>query len=417
MNAAAHTVAVILKGYPRLSETFIAQEIRGLEQRGLQLELVSLRQPTDPTTHPIHAEIEAPVAYLPEYLHQAPRRVLTAWLRARRLPGYIAAMRQFRADFARDRMRNRLRRFGQACVLATELGPHITWIYAHFLHTPASVARYAATMRGLPYSVSAHAVDIWTSPDWDLAEKIADAQWAAVCSEAGAEKLRALAAEPAKILRLYHGLDLERFPPYDAERGQADGTRPDAPVELLSVGRAVPKKGFDVLLEALALLPETLHWRWVHIGAGPEATRLKRQARALGLSEGISWRGAQPQDRVLAAMRGADLFVLPCRRDRDGNQDGLPNVLMEAQSQGLAVAATEFAAIPEFVIDNETGLLAAPGDAVSLQNALIRLITAPDLRFKIGQAGAARLRRHFNADQTLDRLAELLSDRNIAGAA
>src|SRR5229473_8110735 len=81
-------VAFVLKGYPRLSETFIAQEIRALEERGLDIQIVSMRHPTDRTSHPVHDQIRAPVLYLPEYLKDAPRRVFAAWRRARRMPGY-----------------------------------------------------------------------------------------------------------------------------------------------------------------------------------------------------------------------------------------------------------------------------------------------------------------------------------------
>src|SRR5207249_2917019 len=110
----AATIAVILKGYPRLSETFIAQEIRALEQRGLRLALYALRHPTDRARHPIHAEIRAPVVYLPEYLHDDLPRVARAWRRARRLPGYGAALSAWWRDLRRDPTRNRVRRFGQA---------------------------------------------------------------------------------------------------------------------------------------------------------------------------------------------------------------------------------------------------------------------------------------------------------------
>src|SRR6266516_2104501 len=153
----AGRVAFVLKGYPRLSETFIAQEIRALEERGLDIQIVSLRHPTDRARHPVHGQIRAPVLYLPEYLKDEPRRVLEGWRRARLLPGYAAARRAWLADLARDPTPNRIRRFGQALVLAAELAPDIAHLHAHFLHTPASVARYAAMLRGLPWSVSAHA--------------------------------------------------------------------------------------------------------------------------------------------------------------------------------------------------------------------------------------------------------------------
>lgn len=189
------TVAIVVKGYPRLSETFIAQEIRGLERRGVDLRIVSLRHPTDAGRHTIHDEIAAPVAYLPEYLWQEPLRCLRAWRRARALPGYRAARSAFLADLVRDPTPNRIRRFGQACVLAAELDASVDRLHAHFLHTPGSVARYAGKLAGLPLSLSGHAKDVWTTPDWDLAEKLRDAAWTVTCSEAAAARLRALAAE------------------------------------------------------------------------------------------------------------------------------------------------------------------------------------------------------------------------------
>src|SRR5207249_8637856 len=155
------------KGYPRRSDSFAAQEISALEQLGLDIAIVSLRHPTDRDTHPVHAQIRAPVLYLPEYLKDEPRRAVAAWRRVRRLPRYRAARRLWLADLMRDPSPNRIRRFGQAIVLAAELAPDIARLHAHFLHTPASVARYAAVMRGLAWSFSAHAKDIWTTPAWE----------------------------------------------------------------------------------------------------------------------------------------------------------------------------------------------------------------------------------------------------------
>src|SRR5204862_6232629 len=165
--------AFVVKGYPRLSETFIAQEILALEQRGLDILIVSLRHPTDLAIHPVHREIRAPVLYLPEYLHDEPRRVLRGWRQARRLPGYRTAWRIWLKDLIRDPTPNRIRRFGQALVPATELPADIGQLHAHFLHTPASVARYAAAMRGTEWSVSAHARDVWTIPFWEKRDKLA----------------------------------------------------------------------------------------------------------------------------------------------------------------------------------------------------------------------------------------------------
>ena len=398
-------VAFVLKGYPRLSETFIAQEIRALEQRGLDILIVSLRHPTDPATHPVHAQITAPVLYLPEYLKDEPRRVSRSWRRARRLPGYRAAWRAWLRDLVRDPTPNRVRRFGQAVVLAAELPGDIEQVHAHFLHTPASVARYAAAMRGLDWSVSAHAKDVWTIPDWEKREKLASARWAVTCTETGRQHLATLAPSPDRVLLSYHGLDLDRFGAAPA-RAEGDGRDEARPVMLLSVGRAVAKKGYDDLLAALAMLPRDLAWRLVHIGGGALAGQLKREAARRGIADRIEWRGAQPQPEVLKAYREADLFVLAAKIAKDGDRDGLPNVLIEAQSQGLACVATALPGIAELIEDEHTGALVGPGDPAALAATLARLIRDPQLRRRLGLAGEARVRRDFDMHAGIDQLAE-----------
>ncbi|MEX2649252.1 MAG: glycosyltransferase family 4 protein [Alphaproteobacteria bacterium] len=401
---AGGTVGFVLKGYPRLSETFIAAEIAALEARGLDIRIVSLRRPTEGAVHPVHRRIRAPVGYLPEYLWHAPLRVARAWAKSRRLPGYAAARRAWLADLGRDATPNRVRRFGQACVLATELAPSLAWLHAHFLHTPASVARYAALMTGLPWSVSAHAKDIWTTPDWDKHEKLAECRWAVTCSRAGAAALAAVAPE-GRVELVYHGLDPASFAPREGARPARDGSDPADPVMILTVARAVPKKGLGELIAALAALPAGLAWRLVHIGGGPLRDALRREAARRGIADRIQWLGAKPQDVVLAHYRAADLFALAPRIAPDGDRDGLPNVLVEAQSQGLAVVATRVSAVPELVEDGVNGLLVAPGDRAGLSAALERLIGDPGLRERLGRAGAARVRRDFALATGIDRLA------------
>ena len=412
-------VGVILKGYPRLSETFIAQEILALEQRGLDLRIVSLRHPTDKNIHPVHREIMAPVTYLPEYLHSEPFRVLRGFAVARKLPGYRRAYAIWRRDLGRDPTRNRIRRFGQACVLAAELPDEITHLYAHFLHTPASVTRYAAIMRGLPWSCSAHAKDIWTSPDWEIAEKLADAAWTVTCTHAGFDRLAGLAADPARVGLVYHGLDLDRFPAPAGARPARDGGDPCDPAVILSVGRAVEKKGYGDLLAALALLPPEINWRFRHVGGGGGSGQLKAEAARLGIAGRIDWLGAQPQERVLEELGAADLFVLSSKVGKDGDRDGLPNVLMEAASQSLPLLATRVSGIPELVESGRTGLLVEPGDIENLAQSLTRLIREPGLRRDLGAAAAHKVRESFSLSRNIAGIAErfgLAEDRERAAA-
>jgi glycosyltransferase involved in cell wall biosynthesis len=400
------SIAVVLKGYPRLSETFITQELLALEARGLSLALFSLRRPADRAVHPAHAQIKAPVTYLPEYLHQGVRRVWRAWRTARRLPGYRAATAAWWRDFRRDFTANRARRFGQALVLATELPTDVVHLHAHFLHTPASVARYAAMLRGLAWSCSAHAKDIWTIPEWEKREKLATCAWAATCTAFNAEHLRQIAGTPTRVDLVYHGIDTARFPAPDAAFGGADGGDPAAPVQLLCVGRAVDKKGLDDLLHGLAELPRDLHWRFAHIGDGPLLANLADLAGRLGLADRVRWLGPQLHRAVLDAYRSADIFVLPSRVSANGDRDGLPNVLLEAQSQRIACISTAVSGIPELIVDGVTGLLVEPRSPAALANALSRLIGDPALRRALGAAGFERTTTRFTLQTGADRLAE-----------
>jgi glycosyltransferase involved in cell wall biosynthesis len=413
-NTPTPTLAVVVKGWPRLSETFIAQELLALQESGQQFEIWSLRFPTDKKIHPLHQAISASIKYLPEYLHQEPARVWRAWRSARKLTGFKKAWQLWRKDFARDKTRNRIRRFGQACVLAVELPQSITGLYAHFMHTPSSVARYAAVMRGQNWGFSAHAKDIWTSPEWEKREKLSretfGATFGVTCTAYGAQHLRTLADTPHRIDLVYHGLDLSRFPS-PPERGEKELSQP---LQFLSVGRLVEKKGFDRLIAAFALLPETIKWEWVHIGGGGLKDTLQSQAQEAGVNDKITWRGACDQPEVIAAMRSADMFILPSRIADDGDRDGLPNVLMEAASQKLPIISTDISAIPEFIDSGTHGIL-VQDDPVELASAIKDLSSNPAKRSGYANAAYKRLTKDFGMEagiaKLVARLQSLPADR------
>ncbi len=412
-------IACILKGYPRLSETFIAQEIHALENAGVDIVIYSLRHPTDAEVHPIHKEIRAKVHYLPEYLSRHPIRVMSAFICALFDRRFYKVVGLFLKDLARDFSPNRVRRFGQALVLAKEIDPDREWLYVHFLHTPASVARYASHLTDMPWSCSAHAKDIWTSPQWEIKEKLSELQWLVTCTKSNADYLRGLInptkSNPSerpgeKVCLLYHGLDLSRFPaPKRHSNANADDRNnvdKNNIVRLISVGRAVNKKGYDVLLKALSELPETLCWNFIHIGGGPLLERLKQQAAALEIEHKINWLGAKRFEQVLVQYQQADVFILASRIDSDGDRDGLPNVLMEAMSQALPCIGTNISGIPEIIEDQVNGILVPPEDTSALAQAIIRLIQSPELRIKLGKQGRQTVRNTFSLDANIGRLVE-----------
>jgi glycosyltransferase involved in cell wall biosynthesis len=396
-------IATIVKGYPRLSETFIAQEILGLESRGIAQLIVSLRHPTEARVQDLNREIRAEVLYLPEYLKDDFSRVREGRRWAEAQPGFSRGLKAFHADLKRDPSVNRRRRFGQACVLAHELPPDVDWIHTHYLHTPASVARYAALIGGLGWSFSAHAKDIWTTPEWELRGKLAEAAWGVTCTRANLDYLRSLCAKPEKVHLVYHGLDFSRFPPAPERTAKGRGA-----FTIVSVGRLVEKKGYADLLRALALLGDDHDWRFEHVGGGTLATQLKEQAERLGIGDRIDWRGSQDRAFIFALLKRADLFVLPSRLTKSGDRDGLPNVLMEAQAFAVPVLATNVSGIPELVTHGKTGWLVPERDPPMLAEAMRRLMGDDGLRLSLAKAGAKNVRDRFSSEPGIDFVAAKL---------
>jgi glycosyltransferase involved in cell wall biosynthesis len=396
-------IATIVKGYPRLSETFIAQEILGLERRGIAQVIVSLRHPTEGKVHDLNREITAELLYLPEYLKDDPARVRAGRKWAEKQPGFPRALKAFEADLRRDGSVNRHRRFGQACVLARELPDDIDWIHTHYLHTPASVARYAALIRGLGWSFSAHAKDIWTTPKWELKAKLADAAWGVTCTRANLEYLRSLSPTPQKIDLVYHGLDFSRFPA-PPKRSAHEGA-----FTIVSVGRAVEKKGYSDLLRALATLRDDTRWRFEHAGGGALSMSLKAEAARFKIADRVTWHGSQDRAFIFDMLKRADLFVLPSRLTRSGDRDGLPNVLMEAEAFAVPVVATDVSGIPELITHKKTGWLVKERDPAGLAEAIRRMLDEPALRLKLAEAGAKDVRARFSSTPGIDLVAKKLS--------
>jgi glycosyltransferase involved in cell wall biosynthesis len=176
----------------------------------------------------------------------------------------------------------------------------------------------------------------------------------------------------------------------------------------MSVGRLVEKKGFDRLIDALSLLPDSLRWHWTHIGGGELGPELRLRADAQGISDRISWRGACDQPEVIAEMRRSDLFVLPSRVAANGDRDGLPNVLMEAASQKLPILATPVAAIPEFIENGVHGLLVQDSPD-ALAQAITDFATREDAGKTLASAAYERLTQDFTMSPGIGRLAGRLT--------
>jgi glycosyltransferase involved in cell wall biosynthesis len=264
------------------------------------------------------------------------------------------------------------------------------------------VALFASALTGLPFSFTAHAKDIYTSDSGQLRRKLEKARFAVTCTAYNARRLRALSGGNTPIHTIYHGIDLNFF---------TFGTEPPEsppPHRLLTIGRLVPKKGYDDLLLALKLLDRAgLDFEWTQIGSGELEPRVRRMVSELGLERRVRMVGTLPRREVLDHFRRAHCFVLACKVAADGDRDGIPNVLVEAMATGVPVVATKVSAIPELVGDGATGVLAPPEDPVALARAILGVLLHPGKSRERARAARAKVEKDFDDSRNVLRLERL----------
>ncbi|MCP4694832.1 MAG: glycosyltransferase family 4 protein, partial [Desulfobacterales bacterium] len=323
-------LGMILKGYPRISETFISNEILLLEKLGFSIHLISMRHPRESFSHKSIREIRAEVDYLPEsILKGLPWFLYHNVMLALKIPRqYGGALRVAFRRFRRTRKSATFKHLLQAGHLVHGFlkGRGIVHLHAHFAHSPSSVAMFASRLSGLPFSFTAHAKDIYTSNPAQLQEKIALARFVATCTEYNKRYLKSVAKNGSTpIQAVYHGIDVDLFSGKEEERSPAE------PYRIFTVARLVPKKGLPTVYKALRLLRDQgVAFRHTLIGDGDDREALLTLIRELGLSDHCQWLGTLPHDEVLAHFRRSDIFVLGCEVAKNGDRDGIPNVFVES---------------------------------------------------------------------------------------
>jgi glycosyltransferase involved in cell wall biosynthesis len=422
------TVAYVMNGYPRLSETFITHEIYQLERMGLPLRLFSVKREREEKVHPVVAAVRAPLTYLPDATTLS-GTTLARWM-VRNLPvfwrGNAAVARRHPLRYLRTlaaalamcwRYRPRgegirlrkvfVKEFLQAGQIAAELlrAGDVGHLHGHFCHGVATITWFASRLTGIPFSFTAHAKDIYQAdlnPGDLLERKLNAARFVATCTCANASVLRARHSRPDEVHAIYHGLDTDYFSPVPQSGGQR------MPI-ILSVGRFVEKKGFDHLIEACAHLKrDGVRFGCVIVGERGDAyDGICRLIEQRGLGDFVKLRGAVAQDELRDMYRLARVFALPCQVTADGDRDGFPNVLAEAMATGVPVVSTAISGIPEMIDDGAHGLLVQSGDARALADALRRVLGDDALHARLAKAGRQRVCERFDSRRTTLALRDL----------
>ena len=411
-------IAYVMKRYPRLTETFILNEIRAMERLGAQLHIFSLLPPEPPPHHPMVNEVAAPV-------HSPPPEGRAKWATLTRAHGrmLIASPLRYAGAVLRAMLWSVLsptplsvwKQFGRGGYVASICRrAGIRHIHAHFANAPAAAARFASLMSGIPYSFTAHAKDLYLTPPRVIQRRARAATFVATCTGYNARYLHELlGADAGKVHLVYHGIDLSQF-------GSREKQKPFAQVRpklMLSVGRLVEKKGHDDLIAACALLRQRGHaFRCMIVGEGPLRSALAAQISELQLDGIVTLEGAMTHSKLVALYGHADLFALAPRITGDGDRDGIPNVIAEAMATGVPVVSTDVSGIPELVLHGRTGLLAPPNDPGALADAIARLLGDPCEAAVFAGAARERLEHDFDLWTTTRRLHALIECHECDGA-
>ena len=405
-------VAYILRSYPRLSQTFILNEILALERLGLKLCIFAMTDPKEPIVQEAVRQVRAPVRMLgtPRFWRLAAvGHARVALAEPRRYFGTFAYLLRRGEIDSGYVATSRFSCFGHAVRLAHvwrgESAPRITHIHAHFAHDPTLIALLLHRLTGVPFSFTAHARDLYQTPPTAVAERIAAASAAVTCCRANLEYMTEVAHDGggSKVRVIHHGVDLDAFRPA--------GDRPSSDVPLIvSIGRLVEKKGFvDLLAACDRLRQDGRSFRCAIYGDGPLRGELAAMIDRLALGGHVSLAGSRTQDELCQVLRQADLFALTPFVTDDGDRDGIPNVVIEAMACGLPVVATSIGGIADAVTDGETGLLAPPRDVATIAERIGELLGDEPLRRHLGDRARQAVVENFDLRVAAGRLAGIFN--------
>ena len=398
-HASMTQFAYLFERFPSFGQTFCYREVAELVRQGVTPPIFSIRKPKDEPPQDWDQRIVERVHYLPneeQLLHEVRR----ASKKGKLTEEVINTLDEWgrRTDFLR---------LYQAVYIGLHLQEiGIRHLHAHFAGMAARTAFWIGKFFPITFSFTAHANDIFTPRKFEIGlDKLVDAARVVVTETDYAEKFlrERFPDRAAGIHRIYNGLDLAAF---------VTAASSTAPPLIVAVGRLIVKKGFADLVRACRLLMERgKSFRCAIIGEGPLEQELGEEINQLGLQECVGLPGAKPQHEIREYLVAASVFVLPSVVDPDGGMDNLPTVIMEAMAAGLPVVSTATGGIPEMVVQNETGFLVPPGDAVALAGAIERLFDDLGLARCLGERGFQRAKQLFSIEKNVRELLATITNR------
>jgi colanic acid/amylovoran biosynthesis glycosyltransferase len=403
-------VAYLLSRFPKITETFILYEIVELHRQGVPVEIFSLVREHEEVMHPEAARLVDSVHYASLFslavwasqfywLSRHPLWYLKTWTRV--VAGNLSSLK-----------------FLSRAVIATPLAAHfarqmqklgVGHIHAHWVTHSGLAAYVASRLTGIPYSMTAHAHDIWVNRTM-LREKVRKAAFVVTIAEYNRRFLQELYGSEIsrKIEVIRYGIDLSLF---DSSLRK---TR-HKPFLILCVASFEPRKGHKYLADACHMLKQAgASFQCILVGEGNERSAISAQIAELGLGDHVIMLGRQPQQRVRELLAEADVLTIQSITTPDGKTEGMPLALQEALAFECPVISTPLRGIPELIDDEVTGLLVPERDSRALADALLRLYVDSKLGERLAKAGRARIEADHDLSKNAAKLAQLFYTRSLA---
>lgn len=383
-------VCYLLKRYPRLSQTFIVNEMSALRRLGLDLVIVASRDSGEEIVHEKCKELDVPIYYMPQPSEDTLNELFVRYQQDLMAIPEKLGLERMKGSYSISEFKTWVQ-VAMTAPLIASLG--IDHIHGHFATWGATAGSIMSTLTGIPFSFTAHARDIYhqSIQTEGLVERIERAHFTITVSDYNKKYLDEMVrsyGRTGKIIRLYNGMDLDQIRPEFGEKEQ---------YLFVSVGRLVKKKGFQFLLEACNYLKELgKSFQCVIVGEGEERSHLEKLLAQYQLEKEVTLAGAKPQGEVLKMIRRATAFVLPCIVTEDGDRDGLPTVILEAMALGTPVISSTISGIPEMISDGVSGLLVPEKNARLLSAAMGKLLRSKVSREKYAAAALSKVRQDFD---------------------
>jgi len=390
-------LAYVFERFPTFTQTFCIREIKELRRAGVRPLIFSIRDTRDEDFCAGFEDLRGLVHVLPAEKELV--ETVKAWKDDRRFPQEVVLTLRHWGDRP-----DKMRAYEAAYIGLKMREAGVRHTHAHFAGIAARTSWWIRRFYDFTYSVTGHANDLFCEPantTPTLETLLKDMSVAVTVSDYTAGWLRQnYPSEAGKVRRVYNGLDLAPFTEMAGNRSLAP-TSPETPLQILSVGRLIEKKGCDDLITACGILKDSgQNFRCRIVGDGPLKGQLESQIRAAGLEDKVELTGPKTFGDVLALLGEADVFALACVTEKDGGKDNLPTVIMEAMAAGLPCVSTRLAGVPEMVVEGETGLLVDERNPEAFAAALRTLINDPPGRFAMGQAGVRHALSLFDKEVT-----------------